>query len=280
MSVNATKQLDLHIQIIKVTGLPKRRAHADFNPRQWGRSYNAASGFTQYNGLHRGFTSTGYNIESWSQGRESEKVNDAFPEAVTLGYFPTDPREEMSGSHIVLSATANPLLSIARKQQQDVTPGAEPRALLAHVQRWLEKLRSTHSGCVVEGSMALGTDLDGRSVLACRYVAQPLTPPGEVTSLDDPHAIERSARFVSMIPFLTDDQIFASLSGGAKLNLDVWCTPQNFIDIRAGDWEEHATLLCCYFKKIDAHRRLRNPDYPVIDSFCMACYYIADERAM
>ncbi|KAF4735159.1 Coiled-coil and C2 domain-containing protein 2A, partial [Perkinsus olseni] len=200
--------------------------------------------------------------------------------AATLGYSPTESQEEFSGSHIVLSATINPLIAITQRQQQDITPGAEPRALLNHVQRWLERLRSAYPKSIVEGSMALGTDLDGRSVLACRYVAQPLTPPPEVTSLDDPHAIERAARFVSMIPFLTDDQIFSSLKGCTKLNLDVWCTPQNFIDIRAGDWEEHATLLCSYFKRIDAHRRLQNSNYPVVQSSCIVCRYIADEKAM
>jgi coiled-coil and C2 domain-containing protein 2A len=29
--------------------------------------------------------------------------------------------------------------------------------------------------------------------------------------------------------------------------LDVWCTSAEFIDIGAGDWEEHATLLCNFF---------------------------------
>ncbi|KAF4708829.1 Coiled-coil and C2 domain-containing protein 2A, variant 2 [Perkinsus olseni] len=393
LSVNATKQVDLHIQVIQVTGLPKRRADDSWRRRV--SSYNPASGFASYNAFNHGFSSTGFGgagrgqefagmgtstfpeivvearvtdfhgemvsevtrrvpagglsgtadvnqkiIVPFMRPRDVEVPSEDFAElpesvhlnvfdersvvrtlrdgytvrtdterrflgsfslplssifnspsavdgtfrldtpAVTLGYSPAESQEEFSGSHIVLSATINPLIAITQRQQQDITPGAEPRAFLNHVQRWLERLRSAYPKSIVEGSMALGTDLDGRSVLACRYVAQPLTPPPEVTSLDDPHAIERAARFVSMIPFLTDDQIFSSLKGSTKLNLDVWCTPQNFIDIRAGDWEEHATLLCSYFKRIDTHRRLQSSNYPVVESSCIVCRYIADEKAM
>ena len=32
--------------------------------------------------------------------------------------------------------------------------------------------------------------------------------------------------------------------------MDVWCTSNEFIDIMAGDWEEHATLLCNFFNHI------------------------------
>ena len=35
----------------------------------------------------------------------------------------------------------------------------------------------------------------------------------------------------------------------------MWCTSNEFIDIMAGDWEEHATLLCTFFNYIfDVHK--------------------------
>jgi len=29
---------------------------------------------------------------------------------------------------------------------------------------------------------------------------------------------------------------------------DIWCTDREFLDLRAGDWEEHAILLANYCK--------------------------------
>ena len=59
------------------------------------------------------------------------------------------------------------------------------------------------------------------------------------------------ARFVGLIPFLDDFQ----LEGGTDEDvdpdsLDVWCTSREFVDIMAGDWEEHATLLCNFFNYV------------------------------
>eukprot|EP00826_Nyctotherus_ovalis_P043723 TRINITY_DN4642_c0_g2_i8.p1 TRINITY_DN4642_c0_g2~~TRINITY_DN4642_c0_g2_i8.p1 ORF type:complete len:312 (-),score=92.02 TRINITY_DN4642_c0_g2_i8:271-1161(-) len=52
------------------------------------------------------------------------------------------------------------------------------------------------------------------------------------------------AHFVAMVPFLADSQAFNDLP-------DMWCTSQEFIDMCAGDYEEHAVLLCNYFNYVD-----------------------------
>ena len=72
----------------------------------------------------------------------------------------------------------------------------------------------------------------GERTLVCRYVrAQP--PPADLTS-------ERQLlRFVSLLPFLDD----AALG----LHLDVWSTSRSFLELLAGDAEEHALLLCNFF---------------------------------
>jgi len=66
-------------------------------------------------------------------------------------------------------------------------------------------------------------------------------PPAELDS------IHKVVRFVSLIPFTQD-----YLSFGAK---DVWSDSQEFLDTLTGDYEEHAILLCNYFKhlKMDAY---------------------------
>ena len=75
-----------------------------------------------------------------------------------------------------------------------------------------------------------GSNLQGDAVLICRYLKPQRPPPGVDT-------FERAARFVSLIPFLDDWQSFGCA------NLDIWCTSQEFLDIGAGDWEEHGILL-------------------------------------
>ena len=56
-----------------------------------------------------------------------------------------------------------------------------------------------------------------------------------------------------MIPFLEDWQAFVAGDGAGGLNGDVWCTSSEFLDMRGGDWEEHAILLHNYLLWIDEH---------------------------
>ena len=75
-----------------------------------------------------------------------------------------------------------------------------------------------------------GNNMHGDAILICRYLHPQRPPVGVDTYL-------KAARFVSLIPFLDDWQSFGCA------NLDVWCTSQEFLDIGAGDWEEHGILL-------------------------------------
>ena len=50
---------------------------------------------------------------------------------------------------------------------------------------------------------------------------------------------------MSLIPFKNDSEHFEDMP-------DIYCTAQEFLDLRAGDFEEHAILLCGYFNYIDA----------------------------
>ncbi|XP_036056239.1 coiled-coil and C2 domain-containing protein 2A [Onychomys torridus] len=61
-----------------------------------------------------------------------------------------------------------------------------------------------------------------------------------VHSTDYPLGQELVARYVSLIPFLPDTVSFAGIC-------DLWSTSDQFLDLLAGDEEEHAVLLCNYF---------------------------------
>jgi len=99
---------------------------------------------------------------------------------------------------------------------------------------------------------ALGRSLHRDWVLACRFMTpQPPPQPAYNSSLPLEKQMLQLARFVGLIPFLDDFQ----LEGGGDEDvdpdsLDVWCTSNEFIDIMAGDWEEHAALLCNFFNHI------------------------------
>ena len=77
---------------------------------------------------------------------------------------------------------------------------------------------------------------DATSCLLCRLI-HPISPP---EGIDSPLKI---IRFVSSIPYVPDSVTFDT-SG------DVWCTCQEFLDMRQGDEEEHAILLCNMLKTI------------------------------
>ncbi|XP_023555355.1 coiled-coil and C2 domain-containing protein 2A isoform X2 [Octodon degus] len=85
-------------------------------------------------------------------------------------------------------------------------------------------------------------DLSGKTVFITRYL-KPLNPPEELLNAypSNPQAIaELAARYVSLIPFLPDTASFTGVC-------DLWSTSDQFLDLLAGDEEEHAVLLCNYF---------------------------------
>ncbi|XP_077156995.1 coiled-coil and C2 domain-containing protein 2A isoform X2 [Paroedura picta] len=85
-------------------------------------------------------------------------------------------------------------------------------------------------------------DINGKTVFVTRYI-QPLNPPEELlrAHADNPQATsEAVAHYVALIPFLPDSVSFAGIC-------DLWSTSDQFLDLLAGDEEEHAVLLCNYF---------------------------------
>ncbi|KAG8591451.1 hypothetical protein GDO81_000189 [Engystomops pustulosus] len=86
------------------------------------------------------------------------------------------------------------------------------------------------------------TDINGTTVFVTRYI-KALKPPQELLD-NDPNNVQATselvARYVSLIPFLPDNVSFAGIC-------NLWSTSDQFLDLLAGDEEEHAVLLCNYF---------------------------------
>ncbi|KAJ7329422.1 hypothetical protein JRQ81_015596 [Phrynocephalus forsythii] len=86
------------------------------------------------------------------------------------------------------------------------------------------------------------TDINGKMVFITRYI-KPLNPPEELLQAhaDNPQETsELVAHYVALVPFLPDAVSFSGIC-------DIWSTSDQFLDLLAGDEEEHAVLLCNYF---------------------------------
>lgn len=99
--------------------------------------------------------------------------------------------------------------------------------------------------------------MEGNAVLITRFLTPQRPPPWPPNakpseSKGPMDTIEKVLRFVSLVPFLDDWQAFEGS------DMDMWCTSQQFLDLSAGDWEEHAILLCNYFTWIDKDKESTN----------------------
>lgn len=114
----------------------------------------------------------------------------------------------------------------------------EDDKLLHNAQLWLSGLRKKFPKREFK---ALATNLAGKKVFLTRYIRSQ-NPPAELLE-ETQYKMERIARFVSMIPFVSDSAAFPDLC-------DIWSTSEEFLRMLAGDEEEHAVLLCNYFLHI------------------------------
>ncbi|KAJ0403563.1 hypothetical protein P43SY_009011 [Pythium insidiosum] len=128
--------------------------------------------------------------------------------------------------------------------------------LVRYARDWARSVRSGLSPAT------RGRDLDvlvrslqgGRGTFLPRFLSgPPLAPPPGLSTL------AQLVRYVALVPFLQDWHLFDG-------ELDVWCTPQEFLELNAGDHEEHAVLLCHFLRWLDARERRSTQTYIVLGS--------------
>jgi coiled-coil and C2 domain-containing protein 2A len=130
---------------------------------------------------------------------------------------------------------------LLQPQVEDAPIPVLPEALLRRARTWSSSVQQL----LPPGSRAppyACMTLDGAWALLPQFIGAQQPPP-EVTTPDE------AARFVSLIPFVDDwPASNDSNSSGTSVRrvVDVWCSTAEFIEIHAGDWEEHAVLLCNY----------------------------------
>ena len=150
-------------------------------------------------------------------------------------------RQAEESSYVKVMATLDPLLVAPPKDSFSSISG-EKNLLVNYAKNWVTRTLATSKFTSKRVIEALVPDMHGCSWLMTRFLKPLEPPPGCDTIL-------KCAHFVSMIPFLDDWQAFLG-------DYDMWCTCQQFLDILAGDWEEHALLLANYFMYLSDE----NPD--------------------
>ena len=112
---------------------------------------------------------------------------------------------EQVPTYINLSISLDPPLDLHSENEQMYYPGYESANLLTYCTNWfLANIKAQKNSRL----RVFGENIKGQSVLLCRFLT-PIKPPAEVVDLSnagmedrrDKFAIEKAARFVSMIPF-------------------------------------------------------------------------------
>ena len=104
--------------------------------------------------------------------------------------------------------------------------------------------------------MILAPTVEGTMLLITRYIYPQAPPRSPFPPKTEMNSIEECVRFVSLIPFLDDFKI-----GQTK---EAWNPSHDFLQLRAGDEEEHAILLCNYFNYLDVKKDNGYTSYIVI----------------
>ena len=130
--------------------------------------------------------------------------------------------------------------TLAKPEPTLSDPGVgEDEGVLRHAKTWEKECRSVNRHTKHRSFRAVATDGMGRSVHLCRYISSAQLPPGFQGAVADEPTLRQLMRFAHLVPHVTDMSAFNLPPG-----VDIWTTSQEFLDMCAGDSEEHALLLC------------------------------------
>ena len=135
--------------------------------------------------------------------------------------------------------------ALAKPEPTLSDPGVgEDESVLRHAKVWEKECRAASRHTKQRPYRAVATDGMGRSVHLCRYIASAQLPPGFQGAIADEPTLRQLMRFCHLVPHVTDMSAFNLPPG-----VDIWTTSQEFLDMCAGDSEEHVDdalfAVCC-----------------------------------
>ena len=150
-------------------------------------------------------------------------------------------------SYVSLYITLDPIPSFSINDETDYVPGFEDTSFLINATKWLNVLKDS-SKFKNRTIRLFAENFDGHSVFMPRYLKSDGQKPHNLLfNENDDNAIEKASRYVSLIPFIEENQTWDY----AEEMPDCWTTDNQFLTLGFGDYEEHAVLLCNYFNYID-----------------------------
>lgn len=179
--------------------------------------------------MNRPLCLQGYRIER-SDPFKANDVADVF----------NDPEKP---TYLSVKINLDPVLELPVENEAEYYPGFEAPTFLFSGSNWLSAMKNKKSILKERKIHLWAENTDGQSVFLPRYITA-LEPPSGLLADNDMDSIAKVARYVSLIPHIEDNQAFKDLP-------DIWSNSQEFFDLCFGDYEEHAVLLCNYFKWID-----------------------------
>uniref|UniRef100_X1Z7B6 C2 domain-containing protein n=1 Tax=Capitella teleta TaxID=283909 RepID=X1Z7B6_CAPTE len=159
----------------------------------------------------------------------------------TPGQLGEEPLDMAVGSSdntfLTMFVTIEPALTPAEPAKEKFDSN-EDEKLLEVSEKWQSEIASRFPTRECKTTVV---DINGKSVFITRYFKS-LKPPEELFSGEESgnEKVELVARYVSMIPFVSDSVVFPGLC-------DIWSTCDQFLQMLQGDEEEHAVLLTNYF---------------------------------
>jgi coiled-coil and C2 domain-containing protein 2A len=138
----------------------------------------------------------------------------------------------------------NPSLAKPEPAPADAGPGEE-EPLVRHAKNWEKDARAAGKHCKHRPFRAVATDAMGRSVHLSRYCSPTALPPGFEGATADETTLRQLLRFAHLVPHVTDMDAFDLPAG-----VDIWTTTAEFLDMCAGDSEEHALLLLGFLQTL------------------------------
>ena len=154
-------------------------------------------------------------------------------------------------SYVSLYITLDPIPSFSINDETDYISGFEDNGFLINATKWLNNLKGNakFQNRVIR---FFAENFDGCSVFMPRYLKRDgQMPYPQLFNENDDNAIEKASRYVSLIPFIEENQTWDY----AEEMPDCWSTDNQFLDLGFGDYEEHAVLLCNYFNYIDQKQK-------------------------